>query len=136
MKFACPNCKTRYSIADEKLPTGASVKFKCKTCGTSIRLKRKPEPAAAKNAPEPVSFEETQGQAESTRVAPLGQLQELRRQAAEEEAVQKRAAQAPVAASPSPEPMGEDAAATAVVSLNQLNELRNQASQAPEISRS
>ncbi len=127
MKFACPNCKTRYSIADEKLPTGASVKFRCKICGTNIRLKRKAE--KAKQQPSPSEPEELPGErAESTRVAPLGQLQELRRRAAEEE--QQRPA-TPAAAQFAPEPMNESMASTAVVSLNQLNELRNQSSRAP-----
>lgn len=128
MKFACPNCKTRYSIADEKLPSGASVKFRCKTCDTSIRLKRKAETKAAPEAPEPL--ESSGAQAESTRVAPLGQLQELRRRAAEEEK-QRRAPASIAAAQSAPEPMNESMASTAVVSLNQLNELRNQSSKSP-----
>ncbi|MEO1174518.1 MAG: zinc-ribbon domain-containing protein, partial [Myxococcota bacterium] len=111
MKFACPSCKTRYSIADEKLPVGASVKFKCKNCGTTIRLKRKQETAA-----KPQKLEDLENSAASTRVAPLGQLQELREQAA-----------AKAAAADLNQPLSSRAEATAVVSLAQLNELRNQA---------
>lgn len=112
MKFACPNCKTRYSIADEKVPAGASVKFKCKVCGTAIRLKRKRE------APAPAAMPELEDSAASTRVAALSELSDLQQQAA--------------VSSPSPEPLSrqplrEDVGATAVVSLNELNELRSRA---------
>lgn len=111
MKFACPSCKTRYSIADEKLPVGASVKFKCKNCGTTIRLKRK-----AETAPKPQKLDDLENSAASTRVAAPNELQKLK---------QKTTA-APRAAQPSVS--GADA--TAVVSMAELNELRNQAAAA------
>lgn len=114
MKFACPNCKTRYSIADEKVPAGASVKFKCKVCGTAIRLKRKRE------TPAPAAMPELEDSAASTRVAAIGELSEL----------QQQAAVSSPSTSPeplSPQPLREDVGATAVVSLNELNELRSRA---------
>lgn len=116
MKFACPNCKTRYSIADEKLPSGGTIKFKCKVCSTSVRLKRKS--TTPKEAPQPSSFS-----GEATKVAPLGQLKDLQKQAA---------TQTPSAApAPAPQPMGADDAATAVVSYDELNSLRSKSASTP-----
>jgi len=41
VKFSCPKCSTRYTIADDKVPAAATLRFPCKKCGTVIRLKRK-----------------------------------------------------------------------------------------------
>lgn len=41
MKFACPQCQTKYSIADDKLPPAKVLKFPCKKCSHVIRLRRK-----------------------------------------------------------------------------------------------
>src|SRR5262249_28747412 len=38
MKFQCERCKTRYSIADEKV-RGKILKIRCKTCSTIITVK-------------------------------------------------------------------------------------------------
>jgi len=88
VKFACPKCTTRYSIADEKVPAGATLRFPCKKCGTVIRLRRKgaevskergeeaPTPRAER--PAPASLD-----AASTRVANINQLARLRKEAAQ-----------------------------------------------------
>lgn len=129
MKFACPNCKTRYSIADEKLPSSGAIKFKCKVCSTSVRLKRKPgDPATAKKETRPVE-PKTQFSGESTRVAPLQELRVLQKQAAD-----STPGPAPESKS-APQSITEDEAATAVVSYDQLSSLRSQAqkpAKAPE----
>lgn len=78
MKFACPKCNTRYSIADSKVPSGKTLRFTCKKCEHSFRLKRKggatPEPAGPADAlggmPEG---------AEATRVANLDEIMDLKR---------------------------------------------------------
>ena len=41
MKFSCPQCKARYSVDDSKLPSAKTLRFKCKSCGFVIRLRRK-----------------------------------------------------------------------------------------------
>src|SRR5215470_7442646 len=43
MKFQCDRCKTRYSIADEKV-RGKILKIRCKTCSTIINVR---DPAIA-----------------------------------------------------------------------------------------
>ena len=37
MKFLCPNCKTKYQIAEEKVAE-RSVKINCRNCGFLIRI--------------------------------------------------------------------------------------------------
>jgi len=85
VKFACPKCSTRYSIADEKVPPAKTLRFPCKKCGNVIRLQRKKQ--AAKKAAKPVKQKApTAGpshlDAGATRVAPLDELNKLRGEAA------------------------------------------------------
>jgi predicted Zn finger-like uncharacterized protein len=46
MKFLCPNCKTKYQIAEEKV-AGRSVKIECRNCGFLIRIAQPPQGAPA-----------------------------------------------------------------------------------------
>ncbi len=75
MKFACPKCNTRYSIADEKVPPAKTLRFPCKKCGNVIRLRRK---GAKKAAPKKVAAPK-EG---ATQVASLAEINKLRSQAA------------------------------------------------------
>ena len=43
MRFACKKCKTKYTIADERL-RGKAVKFRCKRCNTVLTVRAKPAP--------------------------------------------------------------------------------------------
>lgn len=45
MRFSCPKCSTRYSVADEKVPAAQTLRFTCKKCGYVMRLRRKDQPA-------------------------------------------------------------------------------------------
>src|SRR5262245_40403764 len=49
MKFQCERCKTRYSIADEKV-RGKILKIRCKSCEAIITVR---EGGAQRQAPEP-----------------------------------------------------------------------------------
>jgi len=68
VKFACPKCSTRYSIADEKVPAAKTLRFPCKKCGNVIRLRRKT--SGNQQIPSPTG--------NATRVAPLAELNKLR----------------------------------------------------------
>jgi predicted Zn finger-like uncharacterized protein len=63
VKFACPKCKTRYSIADEKVPPVKTLRFPCKKCGNTIRLQRKRSVGkkARDPAPSPAGFDKKPG---------------------------------------------------------------------------
>ncbi len=39
MKFECPSCGKKYSLPDEKVPSGKDFKVKCKKCGEVIVLR-------------------------------------------------------------------------------------------------
>src|SRR5215468_4954959 len=52
MKFQCERCKTRYSIADEKV-RGKILKIRCKTCEAVITVRE--DVALPKLAPEPAA---------------------------------------------------------------------------------
>ena len=41
LKFTCPKCQTRYSLADDKVPAGKTLRFSCKKCGNVVRLRHK-----------------------------------------------------------------------------------------------
>ena len=43
MRFACKKCKTKYTIADERL-RGKAVKFRCKRCKTVLTVRAKAAP--------------------------------------------------------------------------------------------
>ncbi len=43
MKFSCPKCETRYSVADEKVPQNRTLRFTCKKCENVFRLRRRPK---------------------------------------------------------------------------------------------
>src|SRR5215831_4290202 len=45
MKFQCDRCKTRYSIADEKV-RGKILKIRCKTCEAVITVREEASPPA------------------------------------------------------------------------------------------
>ena len=75
MKFACPTCKTRYNIANEKVPVGVAVRFTCKKCSNVIRLRRK-----AKSQGAPASPEAAGGNDASTRVASLREINKLKKE--------------------------------------------------------
>lgn len=70
MKFSCPKCNTRYTIADDKVPVDKTVKFPCKKCDTVIRLKRKP--------PTPMPMPNTSSFHGATRVASPEEMDKLR----------------------------------------------------------
>jgi len=50
MQFKCPKCAARYEIANEKVPTGKTLRFSCKKCGAGIRLRRKVKKAEAEES--------------------------------------------------------------------------------------
>jgi predicted Zn finger-like uncharacterized protein len=112
VKFACPKCTTRYSIADEKVPAATTLRFPCKKCGTVIRLKRK----ASGEAKEPVSPVSPVAAAPktapvdkaSTRVVGLKEINKLRAEAAVAPA---------------------DGGSTRVANVKDLNRLRAEAAQ-------
>ena len=53
MKFHCDRCKTRYSIADERV-RGKILKIRCKNCSAVITVKEGGQVAAASpRTPEP-----------------------------------------------------------------------------------
>jgi len=43
MRFACKKCKTKYTIADERL-RGKTIKFRCKRCNTVLTVRAKAAP--------------------------------------------------------------------------------------------
>lgn len=132
MKFACPKCNTRYSIADEKVPPGKVLKFPCKTCGNVVRLRRKEGDAnnaqvlpGDLGAPAAVSM--TGDPIETTRIASVSELNKLRDQSTEPtkigmpSAPVARAAAAAASLSALTEDGGET---TRIVSIDQINTLR------------
>ena len=85
MKFACPKCTTRYSIADDKVPAATTLRFPCKKCGTVIRLRRKTAGGTQnKVAPSGPAIREPVAPVDvvSTRVANLSEINKLRAEAA------------------------------------------------------
>src|SRR5436309_246419 len=54
MKFQCERCKTRYSIADEKV-RGKILKIRCKTCEAVITVRDGDGDPAARLVPEAAS---------------------------------------------------------------------------------
>ena len=43
MRFVCKKCKTKYTIADERL-RGKAIKFRCKRCNTVLTIRASPAP--------------------------------------------------------------------------------------------
>lgn len=92
MKFSCPQCSTRYNVADEKVPENRTLRFTCKRCGNVFRLRRRGKSDAVKKqnpsphqqatkkhtAPQqvarPVSFDLGATAPESTRVAKVDEI--------------------------------------------------------------
>src|SRR5688572_27633595 len=65
MKFQCDGCKTRYSIADEKV-RGKVLKIRCKTCAAVITVRD-----AAAPAPRLAAEQVAGGASASAPVAPV-----------------------------------------------------------------
>src|SRR5690242_19437242 len=53
MKFSCERCKTRYSIADERV-RGKILKIRCKTCSAVISVREGMDEGVASAAEVPV----------------------------------------------------------------------------------
>lgn len=53
VKFACPKCKTKYTVADAKIPPDKTLRFTCKKCANVFRLKRKAKADEAVGAAQP-----------------------------------------------------------------------------------
>ncbi len=67
MKFTCPKCDTRYTLADDKIPPAPVLRFTCKKCNNVIRVRRKD----GSIEDSPAGSDEG---AESTRVASLAEI--------------------------------------------------------------
>jgi len=79
VKFICPECSTRYAVAEERPPEAKVLRFACKRCGHVIRLHND----EATRAPGmPVVFENVRDYSvkgvQITRVAPTVQMAALR----------------------------------------------------------
>ena len=140
MKFACPKCNTRYSIADDKVPPGKVLKFPCKTCGNVVRLRRKEGDAAnAQVLPgdlgAPATVSPTGDPVETTRIASVSELNKLRNQSTEPTRIGMPAApeaRAQAAKADAPVPLAEGGGETTrIVSVEQINILRAAAADDP-----
>lgn len=127
MKFACPKCNTRYSIADEKVPHGKILKFPCKTCGNVVRLRRKEGDGS-----EAVHIFDTSlpgalsasGTIETTRIASVSEINKLRNASTEATRTFDAMSSAAIASTETAEFSGET---TRVVSIEQIDQLRRSA---------
>lgn len=83
MKFSCERCKTRYSIADERV-RGKVLKIRCKNCEFVISVREgmdeaaasAPDAAAAERAARPTTMAPSSGPSEAPPAAPPPQLEE------------------------------------------------------------
>lgn len=81
MRFACPSCKTRYNIPDDKVPPAKSLRLTCKKCSNVIRVRRKAAPSRQRSpargqAPQLDAGGDDPCQ-ESTRVASLHEIRAM-----------------------------------------------------------
>jgi len=53
VEVLCENCKARFKIEDEKIPTGQVVSFKCPKCKSKIKIDSWPQPQVATPAKTP-----------------------------------------------------------------------------------
>lgn len=75
MKFSCPQCATRYTLADDKVPAGAALRFACKTCGNVIRLQR--DGVVEGGVPASDSASKQPAPAASTRISSLAEVRAM-----------------------------------------------------------
>ena len=98
MRFACQNCQAKYSIPDERVQNRV-IRLRCQKCGTEITI-RGPSATPVGSAPKPfepeVSFPNgapDEPGRESTKIASLADLEQIRRAAAQESARPKAKAE-------------------------------------------
>lgn len=96
MKFSCPECQTRYSIAEDKLPAARTLRMTCKRCGTIIRFAG---PSAEDSPPSPSTSKKRKikNEFDVTRVASLEDLERLRMESEQQQSENKKDTRGPSA---------------------------------------